>query len=266
MGDPRHRQVVIVVGDSHSSAYNGLTYTQPETGREFLAIAANAGGDAVASALVSADGASFHPTLVGELDRTRSLATEISEQPPLYVLSLGGPDAVLETADETWRHYDFILPAMPGITDRTKRCLQYALVKASLERRLAPFERALDCFRAAGVGISAVLPPPPAYRSNRKVMALLMVYGKADLFVAPFPVRGKIGWMTRCYFAALAERRAIPFVDTWPILADGLFLRPDYESDGIHVSVPAAATVFPLLCAALTQRLPLAGASPTAAA
>jgi hypothetical protein len=259
VSSPPQRRAIIIAGDSHGDAYNGLTWSHPGSGTEFSAFAANISGQAAAAEITQQDGKFFHPHLVEAFHKAAAVAQRVSDQAPFVVLSLAGSDAVQETADPMWGVYDFILPDMPALTDRSKRCLQYEVVKSWVERRLAPYEKALDLFKAAGIRIDGILPPPPAYRNNRKFREVLVICKREDLFVAPFPIRGKIAWMTRCYLADLAARRGIPFIDTWPTLQDGrLFLRTEYEMEGLHVSPAAGEALMRLLCESLSQRLPRA--------
>jgi lysophospholipase L1-like esterase len=249
-----NRRAVIVAGDSHSGGYDGRTWADPATGTEFVGIAANIDSESSAGDITRDGGKAFNPLLLKALDTARAKAQEISAQPPLLVLALAGSDYVMETADLMWREYDFIHPDMPQLVDRSKRFIQYEIVKSWLDRRLAPYEKALDLFDAEGMTVSGIVPPPPAHRSNRKFMALLMVYKMLYISVAPFPIRGKMGWMARCYLRDLATRRGIAFIDTWTVLADGLFVRPEYEFDGLHISQSGAQALLRVVAQTLSDR------------
>lgn len=254
---PLNRRAVIVLGDSHSGVFHGLTYVHEETRTEFVGVAANIHGHAAAGAITADDRKSFNPELIRKLQDARRAAQEISAQPPLIVLALGGSDYVVESTDATWQIYDFILPEVPALVNRTQRCIPYELAKGWLERRLALYEKAFDLFEDEEVEIAAVVPPPPAHRSNKKFHALLLVLNERHL-VAPFPIRGKLAWMASRYLANLARHRGVAFIDTWPIIADGLFLRPQYEFDGLHVSRAGGQVLMQTISTVLSEACAIA--------
>jgi len=244
------RRVVIVAGDSHSGTYDGLTCVHEASGVEFAAIAVNIHGRAKASKLMLGGGKAL---LMSKLAEATDQARAFSDAPPFVVLTLGGSDWFLESANPIWSTYDFVLPDEPALFDRSKGCIQFQLVSQWLEQRLAPYNLAFDRMESEGLKIAAVLPPPPPHRSTDKLRELLTAYHMLHFSVAPFPVRGKICWMTRRFLANLAARRRLPFIDTWQGVADGLFLPSEYEFDGIHVSRACAEIFLRLVCSQLIR-------------
>ena len=131
--------------------------------------------------------------------------------------------------------FDFKLPDDPfyGV-DNSKEMLPFATVREQLTSVMSPFFNAMERLRVAHFGRLMIhcLPPrtPDDVSASRWTSGVLI---RAS-------IRAKLTLAANRLIGEFCAKYEIPFIDTWPELTEGGYLRREFELDGVHVNREAA--------------------------
>lgn len=248
--DPSTRHI-IVAGDSHCLAYEGVV-VETEAGEiHFHAAFASSPDGFFARSLVQEGGRGLvaHPALVAALDdRLKRLGATAD---CAVVLTLAGPDFIVETMNPVWRDYDFHLAPLAAFSDRLRRCIPLSLVSKWIGEDLQRIGDLLRMPLASGRRAAAVLLMPPPHRKDQDCLDHLA--GRSiDGSIAPFVTRAKIAELYRQEIRRACYEGGIALIDSWSAIADDHALKAEFEMDGFHVSPACVAVVAPIVVAALS--------------
>ncbi|MFZ5706078.1 MAG: hypothetical protein ACOY5R_12560 [Pseudomonadota bacterium] len=163
-------------------------------------------------------------------------AAYIAGQPliaPPMVLFAGDLDIHKMFLDFTDR-CDFILPDDPGYgVDKTKNMLAHAEVVDHVLALLTPFLQTVEQLQAAGFGRLMIHCLPPRTADDERA-------ARWTRFVFSAAVRTKITIVANRLLEEFCLHAGIAFIDTWPELTEGGYLKPEFDLDGCHVNRAAA--------------------------
>ncbi len=163
-------------------------------------------------------------------------AAYIAGQPliaPPMVLFAGDLDIHKMFLDFTDR-CDFILPDDPGYgVDKSKTMLAHAEVVDHVLALLTPFLQTVEQLQAAGFGRLMIHCLPPRTADDERA-------ARWTRFVFSAAVRAKITVVANRLLEEFCSHADIAFIDTWPELTEGGYLKPEFDLDGCHVNRAAA--------------------------
>lgn len=127
--------------------------------------------------------------------------------------------------------HDFILPDDPGYgIDTVKQMVPFETVQNTIAGFLAIFFEAAALLRSMGLVQQAVHCLPP-----RITDSVAAAEWSSNIQVSA-PLRSKLTVLANRVLATECAKAGIGFVDIWPAVSDGLYMKDDYNLDGVHLN------------------------------
>lgn len=255
---PVAQRDVIVTGDSHCLAFDGLEIKSGDTPARFQSAFCSSANGLRASTIATLDereSAVLDPVLIAALDQAgKKIQQSGSDRDqPDVLLSLGGVDTIVEWGSPDWHDYDVLVPELLTVFDPGKNCLPYTLLQEWLNRDFQNVNAALVQLNDRCEGQFAVLAPPPPHADNQA----LADHVKARGIETEYPdvaLRAKLAWLIKQKIEICCARARVRFVDTWTFAARERTLRPEFELDGFHANQDYAEQAAKLAIAAMHSR------------
>lgn len=242
---------IYAVGDSHVLPLKNMVIRHEAT-RQLVAVRSKYISGLSAAGFFDASKEEFHPEFIkfleyeglvregravhlsrSETDFNIAKASAQPMTPPLLLLSMGDIDVRGGIMPKLRDEYDFIPPFETRIPVLDKPLLPWNIVERFVEESIKPVTLGLKRLFAAGftrVYVQGVVPPT---QDEPRVEEL---HG----YACPLSVRTKLVMAFNRELSKRCQEAGAVFLDVWPQLTDGLYLRAEFEVDGVHVPPRAA--------------------------
>lgn len=232
-----------MIGESHSLAFNNVLFRHSAFEAPFMCRTRYFLNISTSEYL---DGHTLHPDIVSALiadglmdkDKQPAHLSATASTKDLAGITGAAPAMVFFAGDmdlhvvfkNMGSEFDFILPDDPGYgDDSSKQMVPYATIRDFIGVMLLPFLNAIRGLSEMGFGRVMVHCLPP--RTPDSAAAARWSDGPV-----PAPLRGKLTVLANRLLDDYCTKAGIGFIDTWPELTENLYLKPEFELDGVHLN------------------------------
>lgn len=229
-------------GESHCLGFTNQLFRVTPTGQNYqcrvrffpeLLAVDYCKGDVVAAELTAAliaDGLltkDLQPAFKRMTASTAALS-DVTPAAPLLIFFAGDMD-VHHSLKQLGLAYDFLLPDDPGYgVEQGKQILPFAAMRDFINTIYAPFFQALLRLQALGFDKIMVHGLPARTTDPAHILRWVDVSVSAAL-------RAKFTVLANRLLDERCTAHGFGFIDIWPETTDGLYLKPEYVLDGVHL-------------------------------
>jgi len=242
---------VYVVGDSHALPYRNMVFRERWAGQWVMVRSKYISG-LTAHGLFNPASEEFHPELISfleyeglvrdgravhlstdEIDFAIAKAAGKSIIPPLLLLTVGDIDIRALIMPMLKGDYDFVPPFETSLPVLDKPLVPWDMIEETIDQRISPMIDGLRQLIACGFNRLYVQSAVPPTRNEARVREL-------HNYDCPLSVRTKLVAAFNSKLAEKCNAIGVAVIGNWSRLTEGGTLRPDLETDGVHVPPKAA--------------------------